>query len=121
MSSEFQPKNKRLNNISVMTSKDIWDKVGVDSKKKPIFKLKKNVLMYGRVAKGSSAYISKCNRDGKNHKYVDDFSVLNVKTKKEICNLFENENKRVVYLVRTDNKSKTNDDIKKTLKERRNK
>ncbi len=55
--------------------------------------------MYGKVRKGTTSYISTNNRNGENHRYVDDFNSLNIKTKKEICDLIENKKKKVVYLI----------------------
>ncbi len=99
MSRQNQPKNKRLDNLEVATSDKVWDKVGVDKNNKPIYKLKKDIILYGKVRKGTTSYISTNNRNGENHRYVDDFNSLNIKTKKEICDLIENKKKKVVYLI----------------------
>ena len=99
MSRKNQPKEKRLDNLEVVTSDQVWDKVGTKETGQIEFKLKPGIKLFGKVKKGTSAYVSTTNRKGENHKFVDDFSSLNIKTKKEICDLIENQNKRVVYLV----------------------
>lgn len=84
MSSLFQPKNKLLANIKVVTYKDLDGTC--------------NVL--GKVKRGlSSVILSKQKKTDKNY-YVDDINVLTKKTKKEIFGqLANNSNLDSVYLV----------------------
>lgn len=91
-----QSKNKDLCNIEVLTADKVWNK---DHKT-----LRKDLNIFGKVEKSYSAYVSNTNLKGKNNKFVEDFSALNKKTKNEIVNFFNNENRKVVYLIKKPNK-----------------
>ena len=64
--------------------------------------LRKDIDIYGRVDKGTSAFVTSTNLHGKNHKVVEDTSKLSKKTKNDIVKLLKNDNRKVVYLIRTD-------------------
>ena len=55
---------------------------------------------HGRIDKGSSSFITKTNSIGKNFKFVEDTCKLPKNAKNKIVDLFNNQNKRVVYLVK---------------------
>lgn len=96
MARKNQDKNKDLCNIKVITSDVAWDN-GHKS-------LRKDLNFFGRVEKGSSAFVSNTNLKGTNDRYVEDFSALNKKTKREIVNKFKNEKRKVVYLIKKEPK-----------------
>ena len=95
MSRVFKEKNQDLVNLKVLTADKVWVR-----DKKGNVKLNKNLNIYGKVEKNSSCFITSSNLQGKNHKFVEDTSKLTKKTKNEIVNQFNNNNKRVVYLVK---------------------
>lgn len=97
MSRKFQGKNKDLVNLQVITADKAWDKK-VKRKGKPT--LSKNYDFYGRVDKGTSAFVTSSNSVGENHKFVEDTAKLPKNLKNQIVDNFHNKNKRVVYLVR---------------------
>ena len=90
----FNNKNKDLVNLEVVTSDKVW----TTYKGEPI--LRKDLNIYGKVSKGRSAYVAQTNRRGKNGKFVEDTTNLPKKIKQDIVDKFENDNKRVVYLLR---------------------
>ena len=62
--------------------------------------LKSQYDYYGRVDKGSSAFIKKTNKFGQNYKFVEDTCKLPKVAKNKIIDYFDNKNKKVVYLVK---------------------
>ncbi|MCX4287004.1 MAG: hypothetical protein OSJ68_06910 [Clostridia bacterium] len=100
MSRPFRDKNKDLVKLEVVTADVVWTK---DKNGKPI--LRKDIEIYGRVDKGTSAFVTSTNLHGKNHRVIEDTSKLSKKTKNDIVRLLKNDNRKVVYLIRTDNSS----------------
>ncbi len=96
MSRRFQQKNKDLVNLKVLTSEEVW--VVKNKTKKPT--LNSNYDYFGKVDKGSSAFIKATNKKGQNVKFVEDTCKLPKNAKNKIVDLFDNKNKRVVYLVK---------------------
>ena len=101
MSRLFQRKNKDLVNLDVIESSEVWDKSKLRNGKPT---LTKKYDYYGRIDKGTSAFITMCNSVGTNHKFIEDTYKLPKNLKNRIVNMFDNENKRVVYLVKKKNK-----------------
>ena len=97
MSRRFQEKNKELITLDVVSSDKVWDKSKLRNGKPT---LKKDYSYYGRIDKGSSAFITKTNSTGDNFKIVEDTYKLPKNAKNKIVDLFDNKNKRVVYLVK---------------------
>lgn len=97
MSRKFQEKNKELITLDVVSSDKVWDKSKLRNGKPT---LKKDYSYYGRIDKGSSAFITKTNSTGDNFKFVEDTYKLPKNAKNKIVDLFDNKNKRVVYLVK---------------------
>lgn len=97
MSRKFQQKNKDLVKLDVVTSDKVWD-ISIKRKGKPT--LSKKYDYYGRIDKGTSAFITKTNQVGENFKYIEDTCKLPKNAKNKIVDLFSNKNKRVVYLVK---------------------
>lgn len=95
MSRKFQQKNKDLVNLDIVEASKIWIK-----KDKKYFLDNKQYDIYGKVEKGSSAFIVQTNRFGENSKFVEDTNKLPKNAKNKIVDLFNNKNKRVVYLVK---------------------
>ena len=95
MSRKFQGKNKDLVKLSVVTADKVWTK---NKSNKAV--LRKDLDIYGRVDKGTSAFVTSTNLSGGNHKIVEDTSRLPKKVKNEIVNILKNKNKKVVYLVK---------------------
>lgn len=91
-----QTKNKDLCNLQVVTADKVWNK---DHKS-----LRKDLNIYVKVEKSFTSYVSSTNLKGKNNKFVEDFSALNKKTKNEIVKKFNNENRKVVYLIKKSSK-----------------
>lgn len=96
MSRYFQQKNKDLVNLDIVTAQDVWN---YNSKSKKAT-LKTEYDYYGRVDKGSSAFIKRTNKFGQNYKFVEDTCKLPKNAKNKIVDLFDNKNRRVVYLVK---------------------
>lgn len=94
MSRPFRTKNKDLVKLKVVTADQVWTK-----DKKGNMVLRNDLNIYGRIDKGTSAFITSTNRVGGHHKVVEDTTSLSKKTKNEVVNLLKNENRRVVYLV----------------------
>ena len=99
MSRKFQGKNKDLVKLKVITAEQAWDKT-VKRKGKPT--LSKKYKFFGRVDKGTSAFVTSTNLTGEKHKFVEDTSKLPKNLKNQIVDSFNNKNKRVVYLVKGD-------------------
>ncbi len=97
MSRPFRDKNKDLIKLEVVSSDVVWTKNKVG---KP--KLRTDINIYGRVDKGSSAFITSTNLSGGNHKVVDDTCKLPKRIKNDLVNMLKNKNKNVAYLIRTD-------------------
>lgn len=97
MSRRFQEKNKELITLDVVSSDKVWDKSKLRNGKPT---LKKDYSYYGRIDKGSSVFITKTNSTGDNFKFVEDTYKLPKNAKNKIVDLFDNKNKRVVYLVK---------------------
>lgn len=99
MSRQFQQKNKDLVNLDIVASTNIWKK-----KNNKYFLDTKNYDIYGKVAKGSSAFIVQTNKVGERPKFVEDTCKLPKVAKNKIIDYFDNKNKKVVYLVKKKNK-----------------
>ncbi len=97
MARNFQQKNKDLVKLDVITSDKAWNK-NILRKNKPT--LSKEFDFYGRIDKGTSAFITSTNLTGDNHKFVEDTNKLPKNLKNKIVNLFKNKNKKVVYLIK---------------------
>lgn len=95
MSRLFRDKNKDLVNLEVVTADKVWTK---NKSGKTV--LRQDIDIYGRIDKGTSAFISTTNLSGGNHKIVDDTSNLPKKVKNDIVNILKNENRKVAYLVK---------------------
>ena len=95
MSRKFQQKNKDLVNLDIVESNKIWIK-----KDKKYILDNKQYDIYGKVEKGSSAFIVETNKFGEKQKFVEDTCKLPKNAKNKIVDLFNNKNKRVVYLVK---------------------
>ncbi len=94
MSRPFRTKNKDLVKLRVVPADAVWT---INSKNKMV--LRKDLKIYGRVDKGTSAFITSTNLSGGNHRIVDDTSNLSKKTKNEVVDLLKNNNRRVAYLI----------------------
>lgn len=99
MSRPFRDKNKDLVKLEVVTSDVVWT---TDKKGKP--KLRQDIDIYGRVDRGTSAFVTSTNLSGGNHRIVEDTNKLSKKTKNEIVRQLKTNNRKVVYLIRTDKK-----------------
>ena len=94
MSRNFQSKNKDLVKLSLINADEAWDK-RVLRKGKPT--LSKNYDFFGRIDKGTSAFVISTNSVGENHKFVEDTLNLPKNLKNQVVDSFKNKNKRVVY------------------------
>ena len=101
MSRKFRPKNKDLIKLQVVSSDHVWE-ISKSGKKR----LRRDIDIYGRIDKGTSAFITSTNLSGGNHKFVDDTCKLTKSVKNDIINFLKTKNRRVVYLIRTDDDSK---------------
>lgn len=95
MSRQFQQKNKDLVNLDIIESNNIWKK-----KNNKYFLDTKNYDIYGKVEKGTSAFIVQTNKAGEKPKFVEDTCKLPKNAKNKIVDMFDNKKKRVVYLVK---------------------
>ena len=99
MSRKFHKENKDLVGIKVVTADQVWttDKNGKR-------RLRKDIDIYGRVDKGTSAFVTSTNLTGGNHKIVEDTCELPKSVKNGVISLLKNKNRSVAYLIRTDKK-----------------
>ena len=97
MSRPFRGKNKDLVKLEVVTSDKVWTR---NKSGKP--KLRSDIQIYGRVDKGTSAFVTSTNLSGGNHRIVDDTCKLPKKVKNDLVKTLKNKNKKVAYLIRTD-------------------
>lgn len=95
MSRKFQQKNKDLVNLDIVESNEVWKK----NNGKYIMDTK-NYDIYGKIEKGTSAFIVQTNRFGERQRYVEDTCKLPKNAKNKIIDMFNNKNKRVIYLVK---------------------
>lgn len=95
MSRIFRDKNKDLINLEVVTADKVWAK---NKSGKPM--LRKDISIYGRVDKGTSAFITSTNLSGGNHKIVDDTIKLPKKIKNDLVKVLKNDNRKVAYLIK---------------------
>ena len=95
MSRNFQGKNKDLVNLRVATAEEVWTKA-----KNGKSVLRRDIDIYGRVDKGTSALITSTNLSGGNHRVVEDTAKLPKRVKNDIVNLIKNKGRKVVYLVK---------------------
>ena len=93
MSRNFQKKNKDLVNLQVVPSSEVWER-SANGK----FKYKNNLKIFGKVDKGTSAFVTNTNSRGSNNRFIEDTSNLPKKVKNEIVKHLYNKNK-VAYLV----------------------
>ena len=96
MSRVFRDKSKDLIFLKAVSADEVWSK----DRKNKNYSLRKDIDIYGRIDKGSSSLITKTNLKGTNHKFVDDTASLPKKTKQKVVDMFKNQNKKVVYLVK---------------------
>ena len=89
MSRHFQQKNKELILLDVVSSDKVWDKTKIRNGKPT---LRKEFSYYGRIDKGSSAFITKTNSIGENFKFVEDTCKLPKNAKSKIVDMFNNKN-----------------------------
>lgn len=101
MSRRFRSKNKDLIKLKVVTPNDVWT-----TTKSGKSKLRRDIELYGRIDKGTSAFVTSTNLSSGNHKIVEDTCNLTKALKNDIVNEFKNKNRRVVYLIRTDKEKK---------------
>lgn len=95
--SRFQEKNKKLFELEVKTADEVWDKKTL-RKGKPTYR--KDIEIFGRIDKGTSAMISSTNQIGENHRFIEDTSNLPKNLKDKIVKVFKNDNRKVVYLIK---------------------
>ena len=120
MSNIFAKYRKELSGVKVVSK----DKAFVTNKKGNSYP-NPNYDIVGKVDISLPNVILKANRDGFKTFFIEDTSELTKKTKSDLINFFYNKkgkrnNRKIAYLVRTDNKSKTDLSIKKQLKTKKN-
>ncbi len=108
MSRGFHKENKDLVGLKVVTSDKVWttDKHGKR-------KLRTDIDIYGRVDKGTSAFVTSTNLTGGNHKVVENTCELPKGVRNGVVSLLKNKNRSVAYLIRTDRKGGENPQTKK--------
>lgn len=95
MSRQTQIKNKDLANLEVVDASKVWQK-----NKKGDYVLSKEYNYYGKVEKGTSAFVSMTNKNGKSTRFVEDSCKLTKKTKNEILtHLNKNNRTKVAWIV----------------------
>lgn len=99
MSRPFRGKNKDLVNLEVVTADKVWTKTKTG---KPT--LRKDIEIFGRVDKGTSAFVTSTNLTGKNHRIVEDTNALPKRVKNGVVSVLKNDNRSVAYLVKKQNK-----------------
>ncbi len=99
MSRPFREKNKDLVKLEVVTADKVWTK---NKSGKSV--LRKDIEIFGRVDKGTSAFVTTTNLSGGNHKTIEDTCKLPKRVKNDIVKLLKSNNRKVAYLIRTDKK-----------------
>lgn len=97
MSRVFQKNNKDLINLDVVTADKVWDS---NSIRKGKATYRKDIEIFGRIDKGTSAMVTATNSVGENHKFIEDTNNLPKNLKNKIVKLLKNDNRKVVYLVK---------------------
>ena len=97
MSRRFRDKKLDLISLEPVAGSVVWDK---SKKRKGKPTIRKDLEIYGRIDKGTSAFITKTNSTGGNFKFIEDTYKLPKNAKNKIVDMFNNQNKRVVYLVK---------------------
>lgn len=72
----FRDKNKDLVNLEIVSADKVWNK-----KNNKYVLDNKNYGIYGKVEKGTSAFVCTTNLDGSHSKFIEDTSRLSKKTK----------------------------------------
>lgn len=93
MSRNFQRKNKDLVNLKVVSANKVWRK-----NKKGNFCYRNDIKIFGKVDKGTSAFVTNTNSKGVNNRYIEDTANLPKRVKNDIVKHLYNKN-RVAYLV----------------------
>ncbi|WP_251548324.1 hypothetical protein [Pumilibacter intestinalis] len=99
MSRPFREKNKDLVKLEVVAADKVWTK---NKSGKSV--LRKDIEIFGRVDKGTSAFVTTTNLSGGNHKVIEDTCRLPKRVKNDIVKLLKSNNRKVAYLIRTDKK-----------------
>lgn len=99
MSRPFREKNKDLVKLEVVAADKVWTK---NKSGKSV--LRKDIEIFGRVDKGTSAFVTTTNLSGSNHKVIEDTCRLPKRVKNDIVKLLKSNNRKVAYLIRTDKK-----------------
>ena len=94
MSRPLRTKDKDLVNLRVVTADEVWTK-----NKSGKMVLRKDINIFGRIDKGTSAFITSTNMTGENHRVVEDSANLSKKTKTAVVDLLKNKNRQVAYLL----------------------
>ena len=94
MSRPLRTKEKDLVNLRVVTADEVWTK-----NKSGKMVLRKDINIFGRIDKGTSAFITSTNMTGGNHRVVEDSANLSKKTKTAVVDLLKNKNRQVAYLL----------------------
>lgn len=94
MSRPLRTKDKDLVNLRVVTADEVWTK-----NKSGKMVLRKDINIFGRIDKGTSAFITSTNMTGGNHRVVEDSANLSKKTKTAVVDLLKNKNRQVAYLL----------------------
>ena len=116
MSNIFSKYQKELSGVKVVSK----NKIFIKNKNGTTVKNKKYDVI-GKVCIDMPNIILKANKKGNKTAFIEDTSSLTKKTKSDIIDFFFTKqgvrnNKTTAYLVRTDNKSKTDITIKKSFK-----
>lgn len=102
MSRNFQSKNKDLVNLRVVSAKDVWQKNRNGS-----YSYRKDMQVFGKVDKGTSAFVTNTNNRGTNNRFIEDTSKLPKRVKNDIVKqLYQSPKTRVAYLVVEENTRK---------------
>ena len=101
MSRPFREKNKDLVNLEVVTADKVWTTTKTGKRV-----LRRALDVYGRVDKGSSAFVTSTNLSGGNHRVVEDTCRLPKKVKNGIVKILKNDNRHVAYLVKKNKENK---------------
>lgn len=95
MSRNFQNKNKDLVNLQVVSANDVWQR-----DKNGNYSYKKDLKIFGKVDKGTSAFVTNTNTKGNNNRFIEDTCKLPKRVKNDIVKQLYNSTKtRVAYLI----------------------
>lgn len=121
MSNNYDIKNKSLSGVHLMSAEEVFV---FNKKTNRKDKIRSDITLVGKIDTQIPNVILKANKKNSSTKFIDDVSSLPRRCKEDVVDFFfdengERNNRRKVYLVRTDSRSNTSLDIKNKLRSKK--